>query len=99
MQHIIQVDNTFWALISRLQGKELQTPSRSARFRITTVDANRVVIEAGSEDSRLALTRTAAISKLWSVSCRQLTPFWATEYTPRFRKDDYSCTGGDWEQY
>jgi len=23
MQHIIQVDNTLWALISRLQGKEL----------------------------------------------------------------------------
>lgn len=40
MQHIIQVDNNLWALISRLQGKELQTPSRSTRFRITTVDAN-----------------------------------------------------------
>jgi len=24
MQHIIQVDDTLWALISRLQGKELQ---------------------------------------------------------------------------
>ena len=59
MQHIIQVDNTLWALISRLQGKELQTPSRSARFRITTVDANRVVIETGSKDSQLALTRAA----------------------------------------
>lgn len=59
MQHIIQVDNTFWALISRPQGKELQTPSRSARFRITTVDANRVVIETGSEDSQLMLTRAA----------------------------------------
>ena len=59
MQHIIQVDNTLWALISRLQGKELQTPSRSAHFRITTVDANRVVIETGSEDSQLALTRAA----------------------------------------
>ncbi|MCP8348253.1 hypothetical protein LOY33_10840 [Pseudomonas sp. B21-036] len=59
MQHIIQVDNTLWALISRLQGKELQTPSRRARFRITTVDANRVVIETGSEDSQLALTRAA----------------------------------------
>lgn len=59
MQHITQVDNTLWALISRLQGKELQTPSRSARFRITTVDANRVVIETGSKDSQLALTRTA----------------------------------------
>ncbi|RMQ47809.1 hypothetical protein ALQ04_04194 [Pseudomonas cichorii] len=59
MQHIIQVDNTLWALISRLQGKELQTPSRGARFRITTVDANRVVIETGSEDSQLALTRAA----------------------------------------
>jgi hypothetical protein len=55
MQHIIQVDNTLWALISRLQGKELQTPSRSARFRITTVDANRVMIET----SQLALTRAA----------------------------------------
>ena len=59
MQHITQVDNTLWALISRLQGKELQTPSRSARFRITTVDANRVVIETGSQDSQLTLTRTA----------------------------------------
>ena len=59
MQHITQVDNTLWALISRLQGKELQTPSRSARFRIATVDANRVVIETGSEDSQLALTRAA----------------------------------------
>lgn len=59
MQHIIQVDNTLWALISRLQSKELQTPSRTARFRITTVDANRVVIETGSEDSQLVLTRAA----------------------------------------
>ena len=59
MQHIIQVDNTLWALTSRLQGKELQIPSRSARFRITTVDANRVVIETGLEDSQLALTRAA----------------------------------------
>lgn len=59
MRHIIQVDHTLWALISRLQGKELQTPSRSARFRITTVDANRVVIETGSENSQLALTRAA----------------------------------------
>lgn len=38
MQHIIQVDNTLWALISRLQGKELQTPSRSARFRIVSLE-------------------------------------------------------------
>ena len=59
MQHITQVDKTLWALISRLQGKELQTPSRSARFRIATVDANRVVIETGSQDSQLTLTRTA----------------------------------------
>lgn len=59
MQHIIQVDNTLWALISRLQGKELQTPSGSARFRIMSVDADRVVIETGSEDSQLALTRAA----------------------------------------
>ncbi|MDH0745607.1 hypothetical protein N5D61_04520 [Pseudomonas sp. GD03842] len=59
MQHITQVDNTLWALISRLQGKELQTPSRSARFLIANVDANRVVIETGSEDSQLELTRAA----------------------------------------
>lgn len=59
MQHITQVDKTLWALISRLQGKELQTPSRSTRFRIATVDANRVVIETGSQDSQLTLTRTA----------------------------------------
>ncbi|POD78499.1 hypothetical protein BKM17_06840 [Pseudomonas syringae group genomosp. 3] len=59
MQHIIQVDNTLWALISRLQGKELQTPSLSARFHITTVDANRVVIETGSKNSQLTLTRAA----------------------------------------
>ncbi|VVQ35275.1 hypothetical protein [Pseudomonas fluorescens] len=59
MQHITKVDNTLWALISRLQGKELQTPSRKARFRITTVDANRVVIETGSKDSQLVLTRAA----------------------------------------
>ena len=59
MQHITQVDKTLWALISRLQGKDLQTPSRSARFRIATVDANRVVIETGSQDSQLTLTRTA----------------------------------------
>ncbi|MDU8432618.1 hypothetical protein RYA99_25975, partial [Pseudomonas syringae pv. actinidifoliorum] len=59
MQHIIQVDNTLWALISRLQGKELQTPSLSARFHITTVDANRVVIETGSKKSQLTLTRAA----------------------------------------
>lgn len=59
MQHITQVDNTLWALISRLQGKELQTPSRSARFRIANIDANRVVIETGSGDSQLALTRAA----------------------------------------
>lgn len=26
MQHIIQVDNTLWALICHLQGKKLQTP-------------------------------------------------------------------------
>ncbi|MEC4024326.1 hypothetical protein ACF8GB_11430 [Pseudomonas sp. xss_4] len=52
MQRITQVDNTVWALISRPQGKEMQTPSRSARFRVATVDANRVVIETGSEDSQ-----------------------------------------------
>lgn len=59
MQHITQVDNTLWALISRLQGRELHTPSGSARFRITNVDANRVVIETGSQDSQLVLTRAA----------------------------------------
>lgn len=59
MQHIIQVDNTLWALISRLQGRELQTPSGKARFRITKVDAHRVMVETGSRDSQLALTRTA----------------------------------------
>ncbi|MFG0868221.1 MULTISPECIES: hypothetical protein [Pseudomonas] len=52
MQRITQVDNTVWALVSRPQGKEMQTPSRSARFRVATVDANRVVIETGSEDSQ-----------------------------------------------
>ncbi|MGX5794866.1 hypothetical protein ACWHY4_13930 [Pseudomonas sp. E2-15] len=62
MQRIIQVDNALRALISRLQRK-----SRSARFRITTVDANRVVIETGSENSQSALTR-AASSKRWTTS-------------------------------
>ncbi|WP_296268232.1 hypothetical protein [Pseudomonas sp. UBA6562] len=37
MQHIIQVDNTLWALISRLQGKESHTPSHGACVRITTL--------------------------------------------------------------
>lgn len=32
MQHITQVDNTVWALVSRQQDKEMQTPSRSARL-------------------------------------------------------------------
>ncbi|WP_241088178.1 hypothetical protein [Pseudomonas viridiflava] len=62
MQRIIQVDNAIRALISRLQRK-----SRSARFRITTVDANRVVIETGSENSQSALTR-AASSERWTTS-------------------------------
>lgn len=59
MQQIIQVDHTLWALISRLQGKELQTPSRSARFRVVGVDENRVLIETESGASQLALTRAA----------------------------------------
>ena len=59
MQRITQVDNTLWALISRLQGAQLQTPSQGARFRIVAVDANGVVIQTGSEDSLLTLTRAA----------------------------------------
>lgn len=39
-----------------------------------------------------------AISRLWGVS-RRANPFWATAHTRRSRKDDYSCTGGDWGQH
>ncbi|UST56603.1 hypothetical protein [Pseudomonas moraviensis] len=59
MQHIIQVDGTLWALISRLQGSELRTPSQGAHFRILTVDGNQVVVETRTQQSHVVLTREA----------------------------------------
>lgn len=61
MQHITHVDNTLWALISRLHGQELQTPlnSSNTRFRITGVSSDSVTIQTGVRDTQLTLTRTA----------------------------------------
>lgn len=89
MQRIIQVDNTLWALASRPQRK-----SRSARFRITTVDANRVVIETGSENSQSALTR-AASSKRWTTSPLTIISvkhtLWKSVPTIRTKKTSLLC--------
>jgi len=61
MQHITQVDSTLWALISRLQGKQLQTPSNKSNtfFRVVAVDTASVKIETGANDSLITLTRAA----------------------------------------
>lgn len=61
MQHITQVDNTLWALISRLQGKELQTPSNASntRFRVAAVSNDHVEVVTGTNNSSVTLTRAA----------------------------------------
>ncbi|WP_369987089.1 hypothetical protein [Pseudomonas xanthosomatis] len=61
MQHITQVDNTLWALISRLQGTELQTPYNpsNTRFRVVAVNADDVRVVTGDNDSTVTLTRAA----------------------------------------
>lgn len=56
MQYITQVDKTLWALISRLQGQRLQTPSNKATFSVTAVDTDRVVIETGANNTQITLT-------------------------------------------
>ncbi|MGY3016186.1 hypothetical protein ACVWZ5_001705 [Pseudomonas sp. TE6283] len=61
MQHITQVDNTLWALISRLQGTELRTPSNASntRFRIAAVNNDHVRVVTGTNNSSITLTRAA----------------------------------------
>jgi len=61
MQHITQVDNTLWALISRLQGTELQTPSNASNthFRIASVNNDQVEVVTGANNSSITLPRTA----------------------------------------
>ncbi|MGK4309134.1 hypothetical protein ACSMFX_13140 [Pseudomonas mosselii] len=50
MPYITQVDSTLWALITRLQGQELQTPHTpsNARFQVDTVGADNLTISRGA---------------------------------------------------
>ncbi|CAM3975032.1 hypothetical protein CCOS865_02270 [Pseudomonas reidholzensis] len=61
MTVITQVDTTLWALISRLQGTELQTPytPSNSRFGVASIDATSVTITTGAKDSAVVLTRAA----------------------------------------
>lgn len=61
MPYITQVDSTLWALITRLQGQELQTPHTpsNARFQVDTVGADNLTITTGAQASSLTISRGA----------------------------------------
>jgi hypothetical protein len=61
MRHITQVDSTLWALISRLEGTELQTPytPKNSWFRIDAIDEASVSITTLDGGSTITLRRAA----------------------------------------
>jgi len=61
MRHITQVDSTLWALISRLEGTNLQTPytPKNIWFRIDAIDEASVSITTRDGGSAIKLRRAA----------------------------------------
>ena len=61
MRYITQADSTLWALISRLEGAELQTPysPKNSWFRVDTVDEASVSITTLGGGSPITLRRAA----------------------------------------